>query len=271
MYDRDKHYKAKIVADLELLECLIDGNLQVPKVVSVSGKEVNTVGNYNTIVYNFIPGSHITRFSNDQLRQVGRFLGKFHTIGSKCDWRQQKEKFYNLPPLRIKKIVKLSKGANIEPKKIDLLLKLTKELNKFAIPKDLQEGPIHVDVKPDNVLFNKAKISGVIDFDNAYIGPFILDLAKAMVWFGRSGGNFKHERLRSLYKGYVEARTMTSREYEYLYNAVNFAFLSHIIVDYYMYAIGKTSSKYFSFITGEFFDSYKSFKLKKEQFYKLID
>ena len=144
---------------------------------------------------------------------------------------------------------------------------------EFEPKRALPHGPIHADVKPENVLFRRGKLSGVIDFDNAYRGPLLLDLAKSMVWFGLDRNHFSVKNARDIYRGYVSSQKLTMLEYKELYRMLKFAFASHLYVDFYMKAIGKIPASYFNFLMNDFYGAYEHFSstCDEKEFYSFLE
>lgn len=233
-------------------------NLPVPQLFSYNDEYIFDIDGKPAIVYHYIEGETLQEFNSEQLNAVGRFLAELHEKGIASEWNGHGEGFYFLPSEKISKII--SKVTEVQLPHVEILLKLSVLLEEFQLSSTLPQGPIHVDVKPDNVLFHEGILSGVIDFDNAYRGPFILDLAKSMVWFGlEAEGTFSLEKASEILRGYVRGRRVTLAEYRELYTAIHYAFLSHIVMDYYMHALQKTDRKYFDYITGDFLRSYNAF------------
>ena len=84
-------------------------------------------------------------------------------------------------------------------------------------------------------------------------------------------GRFDEEKARHLYKAYIQKRSLTDTEYGQVYKALKFAFLSHVFVDYYMYAIGVTSREYFEYIVRDLYQSYKNFDMSEHSFFSLLE
>ena len=59
--------------------------------------------------------------------------------------------------------------------------------------------------------------------------------------------------------GYVSKRPLTYNERGDIYKAIKFAFLSHVFVDYYMFAKKVTTEEYFNYIVKDLYISYNSF------------
>ncbi len=264
-------YKYKKLPDIKFEIALLNllRGLPVPKLVKRNKRYYTQIDGKYAILYTFIPGTHLQTYTTKQLKEVGGFLAKFHTRGEKFIWRKPRYKFYNLPDSKIKRFAALAKRAHVPFLKI--LPSIICELRENRLHPELPQGPIHVDVKPENVLFDNGKLSGVLDFDNSYIGPYLLDLAKAMVWFGTRKKKFHLRDAAMVYKGYVRKRKLSTLEHNEFYKAVKFAFLSHVFVDYYMYAIRATTKEYFDFIVNELYKAYRSFTLTKEEFSAIFD
>ncbi len=242
--------------------------LPVPRPVKLGkGCLLRWKGKY-CILYHYLPGAHLRSFSPRQLAEVGGFIADFHNKGKRFRWRKPRYQFYHLPDSKIKRFAAIARRARVPY--LQHLPIIIKELRENRLRTTLPRGPIHVDIKPENVLFYHGRLSGVLDFDNAYIGPSLLDLAKAMVWFGTKRRRFDVEAARSVYAGYTKKRRLTPQEYAELYKAVKFAFLSHIFVDYYMRAIKATSKTYFDFIVKGLYASYLTFTMAEKEFYRLF-
>ena len=252
----------EIQFELAVLKKLKD--LPVPHILSLRGK---TLHNYNAkyaLVYAYLPGESLQHFTSEQLKQVGIFLAQFHTHCRSFVWSKPRYQFYNLPDWKINKFTSFCKEKNIDY--LEYLPNIISDLKSNRLHLKLPKGPIHVDVKPENVLFYKGKLSGVLDFDNAFIGPFLLDLAKSIVWFGTQNKKFSFHSVSALYQGYISIRLFTALEKQEFYKAIKFAFLSHIFVDYYMYATGATTREYFDFIVNDLYAAYKTFTMTKKEF-----
>ena len=243
--------------------------LPVPQLVARSdGKYSAKTGQKYAILYHFLPGGHLNHFTATQLQEVGRFIGQFHTRGQKFQWNKPRYQFYDLPDAKIRKFEFISRKNKVPH--LEYLPTIIKELKENRLSSALPQGPIHVDIKPENALFYREKMSGIIDFDNSYIGPLLLDLAKSMVWFGTRNKRFHVNDALNIYYGYIQERKLTEQEHAQLYKAIKFAFLSHIFVDYYMRAMRKTSKEYFEFIINDLYAAYQTFAMTEGEFYSLF-
>ena len=77
----------------------------------------------------------------------------------------------------------------------------------------LPGGTIHADLFRDNVLFDDARLSGLIDFYYACEGCLLYDVAVTVNdWCRRDDGGISHERYAALLRGYRERRAPTPAE-----------------------------------------------------------
>ncbi len=80
-------------------------------------------------------------------------------------------------------------------------------------PCDLPQGIIHADLFPDNVLFIREKLSGVIDFYFACNDALSYDLAICLnAWCFEADGSFNATKGRALLQGYQSLRKLDREE-----------------------------------------------------------
>jgi len=219
-------------------------------------------------VYDFIPGSQLKRFTTRQLEDVGAFLGRFHRRSRTFHWRGTRKRFYDLPDRRIDNIVQFARACRVPF--LQHLPDMARELRRWRLNSRLPSGPIHVDVKPENVLFKNGRLSGVIDFDNCYKGPLMLDLMTSMVWFGLLGRKFKLSRAAAVYRGYRRERRLSPLEYRELYRVLHFKFVSHVFIDYEMRAKKAVSEEYLSWLVHNLYWAYRHLEVSEKQFYRAM-
>ncbi len=255
---------SQIRFELEILKKLKNTGL-TPCVLTFWWKSLHKFWKKYLIVYEYLPWESIKSFTPQQLQEVGKFIWEYHRACKNFSWGKYRYQFYHLPDSKIQQFTEVSKKAKL--KYLEFLPKIIQELKENRLPKSLPRWPIHVDIKPENVLFYHWKLSWVLDFDNAFMWPFLLDIAKSMVWFGTRDKQFSLDDAKNIFRGYTQVRTLSNEEQTYLYRAIKFAFLSHIFVDYYMRAVEKTTQEYFESIIHDLYASYKTFTVSEKDFY----
>ena len=250
--------------EVELLNKLSD--FPVPSPVKVKGNYAHELDGYPVVIYNYIPGNTVTRPNSRQTQEVGNFLAQLHNLGKQFKYSGKREKLYNFTKARARKYMDIGRNKKYQNR----LQEVYQDVLDYQIPDRLPKSVIHVDVKPGNVLFSKGRLSGIIDFDNAYIGPSILDLAKSIVWFASENGKFSTNRAKQIYSGYTGVRALSKQEKNMLYATVRYAYASHLLVDFYMIAQKRIPKQYFSYLMNSFYRSYQDFitSNSREQFNK---
>ena len=95
----------------------------------------------------------------------------------------------------------------------DFLISLKKEseILRNQIPADLQQGILHGDLFPDNVI-GDGSVAAILDLEEAFIGPCAFDLMMAFVGFGWDDEEPLHERWNALLEGYESVRPLSQDE-----------------------------------------------------------
>lgn len=87
-------------------------------------------------------------------------------------------------------------------------------------------GIIHGDLYYDNTLFDNNKISTVLDFEQAGIGEYLLDLGISISGTCLEKGRVITPLVNSYLMGYESVKALTATEREYLDQAINLGLLS---------------------------------------------
>ncbi|MEK7569698.1 MAG: phosphotransferase [Patescibacteria group bacterium] len=175
---------------------------------------------HQTMLYKYLQGYIADNIDEKMAYEIGVFLGKLHIQTENFNSKISRVKLYSITEKKINYTVKA--GKNISNQKIKKAISLIKrDAFKYKLPRSLPNGAMHLDISPSNVLFSGKKLTGVVDFDNSYKGPLVLDLGGALVWFGYSNGRFDFAKLRSLYKGYMTVRELGKEEKSALLGAMH--------------------------------------------------
>ena len=95
---------------------------------------------------------------------------------------------------------------------------------------DLESGPCHLDLFPDNVFFNGEKLSGVIDFYFAANDLLVYDFAVIVnAWCFDEDNNFDLTKFKAMKKSYQQVRTFTEKELSFLKTALIAASLRFLL------------------------------------------
>lgn len=174
-------------------------------------------------LYYFIDGNHTNKSGRKELSEIALMMTRFHNIleGAKFNNEKPKEKDYGrkgiikeMEEFILKIPVNKNKRDRIffdESKKmIDILKKLdTKDYNS------LKQYPIHRDFNPENLLWEKGKLSGIIDFENVGNANdvFARDIAIIMQYFCSNRGKFFNiKKARFFMKEYQKNRSLKKEE-----------------------------------------------------------
>lgn len=148
--------------------------IPVIRLQSVDGNYIFSIEGNTAILYSYIDGNLVEDNSLEELKIVGQFLGEFHSLCVKIKYPKDCFEFYSLPDKVILEHKNYIYSMNIPHKK--LLSQIVSELRQNTLSDKQPSGPIHVDFGPKNTLWRDGTLVAVLDFDNAYNGPYILDL-----------------------------------------------------------------------------------------------
>jgi homoserine kinase type II len=157
-----------------------------------------------------LPGRSITAPSLDHCRQVGSALAGLHFAGKDFPQTRKNPRAYPWFEQAARKLMPELAAAD---QRI-----LTDELShlKSAGNSQLPGGVIHADLFRDNVLFERDRLAGIIDFYYACTGAWLYDLAVAVNdWCGDPNGRLKREHAKALLKSYHARRALTRLERKY--------------------------------------------------------
>lgn len=243
--------KVSIQYEIDLLNLISD--LPVPHHIKFSDNKFITEFNKSLVtVYEYLPGNPPQKITPKMAGQLGQFLGKFHSQGKK--FRKKligRRQFYCFTPSVIEKTMKYAKNqSNSKLKSVVQEIKTGVEHNRP--PERLPKGPIHVDIKPENELFVGQKLSGILDFGNFYIGQYMVDVGKTIMWNCVSRGSLNSQLVKSFLDGYERERQLNREECAYLRSSILFAIYSHIFVDLYHVPLKYVPESYTLFLVRRF-------------------
>lgn len=162
----------------------------------------------------FLEGQGVTSIRNEHLPQLGTLAANMHIAG--MDFPHQRENVLSLSGWG--SLVERIDGAadNIDPGLNDLIAEEYRYISEHW-PSGLPSGPIHADLFPDNIFFQRLrgspKLSGVIDFYFSCNDMWAYDLAVCVnAWCFDDRHRFLPERVQALLAAYNDIRPMSDEE-----------------------------------------------------------
>ncbi|MDZ7798162.1 MAG: phosphotransferase [Patescibacteria group bacterium] len=205
------------------------------------------------IVYKYIEGGNPKKITTNLIKQIARFQACFHKLGFSFKKNIDREPYtYNLPPAKIKRMEKMiiKKTPKIYYKKYFVIRNI---LLNIKLPKNLPSGPIHVDIKPENTLIKNNKLSGILDFDNSYIGPYLIDIGKTLTWYCIKNKKINWSYVKLFLKEYSKYRSFENCEKNNIEDIIKHAIASHIFIDYYKLTRNIIPLSYLKMLLKEFY------------------
>jgi Ser/Thr protein kinase RdoA (MazF antagonist) len=147
---------------------------------SNNGERIIETGKGYGILYKRIEGKMIKKFSPENIGEIARLQAKFHKITEDFKFNKKIIRFHKFVTLsELKDYYDISKLNNKNDKYLLSNIDFIKKASNFVIDKisKADKGIIHSDINGFNTLFNKEKITGIIDFENFNFAPRLFDIA----------------------------------------------------------------------------------------------
>jgi len=218
--------------EILLLNTLV--NLPVPQYVSHKNSGfILDYNGYGITVYHYLIGKNKNILNKNQALALGEFLGSFHKQGVRLkDWFTARHEFYNFPPEKFAQMKSYVYEQTNEKLK-SVIKEVEREIVRTRPRTNLPHGPIHVDIRSENILFKENELTGVVDFGNFYVGPLMLDIGKTIIFNCAVGGNIDQTLVRTFLKGYESYRPLGNNESRYLRDSILYGIYSHVWLDLY--------------------------------------
>mgnify|MGYP001620088207 FL=1 len=153
----------KIYYEIDLQNTIT--NLPIPKPIKIKNRGyLFDYHGYKAFIYKFLPGKETNKFSKQMLFRVGKFLAKLHLQTEGFSSSIKRIDRYALTPVKLKYVIQESNDLK-HPKIKKAISYLKSNALKYKLSTKLPKGAMHMDVKPENTLFKKGHLSGVLDFD----------------------------------------------------------------------------------------------------------
>ncbi|MBT3866275.1 homoserine kinase [Candidatus Woesearchaeota archaeon] len=215
--------------EVSLLDYLSKHNFLTPSPLKCnSGKFITSHKSKFYAVFDYIPGKHRKRLSSKALNNLLKELAKLHNI-TECyrlkgyNYREGHDVAYVLKECSL-----IHKKMNNQLSKERLKI-IKDNLNKLEFPKSLSLGIVHADYNLSNLKFEKDKISGVLDFDDACYTHLNYDVA-SQIWYlaWKRDKIFDKKRARKIIKIYEKYRPLSKVEKKHLFDSLAILILTHM-------------------------------------------
>ncbi len=258
--------KKDILFEIKLVNSLHD--LPVPNYIAdKNGMYINTFNGHYYTFYQYLKGNMPPQITPALRRQLATFLARFHVQTREYNTAQDRFSWYTFSDARAEEFAQLI--IQKLPTYTQDVHYLKRKLLSNRLPETLPQGPIHCDIRRYNVLCAGDRLTGVVDFDNCQIGPYILDLAIAINWVCTNKKGLDYRKVHAFVKEYEKIRKLQAIEKKYLFQAIIYAYISHEFVDYYVFAKGIIDEDYFQFGREVFLSAVK--KLDRNTFYWRVE
>jgi homoserine kinase type II len=206
----EKLTAAELPFYLNLMAHLADHGLPSARPIpDLEGALLGELNGKPTALVTFLPGKDVVRPTRTQCAAVGAMLARIHRAGLSYGARMQNPRGLEWWQAVMPEIVRF-----LPPEDAALL---TREVDFQAAHRfgDLPSGAIHADLFRDNVLFERERISGVIDFYFACTDALLYDVAICVNdWCVLSHGQVDERRAGALLAAYQAIRPFAAGETE---------------------------------------------------------
>jgi len=199
---------------ISLMRNLYDKNFPSPEpIINKNGNYISEISGKKAAVISFIGGVAKKVLSPSDCFDVGINTAKLHIITKDLKGKRENKlsvgswrEIYN----KVKKDC-----SKIHPNLSTVIEKNLNEIEKDW-PENIPSGIIHADLFPDNIFFNKNKLSGIIDFYfscNDYYAFEIAICLNALCFEGKNENlSFNVTKAKKFIDGYSSIRNLTDGE-----------------------------------------------------------
>ena len=179
------------------------------------GRVLSALKERPALLVSFLDGEGVTKITLDHIAQLGTLVAKMHVTGMEFPHRRAN----GLSVTGWEQILDAT-ADRLDEIAPGLRKIISEEYNYLSEhwPQELPSGPVHADLFPDNVFFNKTfgkrpTLSGVIDFYFSCHDFWAYDLAVCVnAWCFDERHRLVPERVQMLMHYYNDQRSMTPEE-----------------------------------------------------------
>ncbi len=203
----------EVACEISILEKLGEHNFPSQRVIrTLEGEALSTFAEKPALFLSFLEGEPAPALAEKELSMMGTLMARMHVAcgtlapcSGKPTWepRALTELFVrereNFLDSGVRHVAQIAAFFDVHA-------------GRFSFPADLPQGVTHQDMKRENVIVYGGEVSGIIDFDNAYIGSFLHDIMTSLIWGGYEGDVLNGTRCRAFLDGYQTVRELTTGE-----------------------------------------------------------
>ena len=222
---------------LNLQKNLNESGFLCPKPIENNNRKIiNKFNSKSYTIVSFINGGWPRKIQNYHVEEAARSLANLHLNTNKFKTILNRKNSMDVIFWK-ETYEKVSKQAENKYRNLKTITEKTfKEINK-AWPENIESGIIHADYFPDNVMFDKKRVSGVIDFYMSCNDLYAYDLAIAFnAWCFESDHSFNTTKAKIFLNSYNEIRKLSKEEVQalpVLCIGASMRFLSTRLYDYF--------------------------------------
>ena len=197
-----------------LMRNLFDKKFPSPEpIINKNGNYISEISNKKAAVVSFLDGKAKKVLDPLDCYEVGVYSAKLHSITKNLISKRVNKLSVNSWKDIYNKVKK--DCSKIHPNLSNII---EKNLNEIETdwPKNIPSGIIHADLFPDNIFFNKNKLSGIIDFYfscNDYYAFEIAICLNALCFEGKNENlSFNVTKAKKFIDGYTSVRNLNDDE-----------------------------------------------------------
>ncbi len=217
--------------EVEALQELARHDFPSPRLlVNLKGEILGVYEDKPCLAYEFIEGEPVEAWNTNIIQQVGALMGRMHAVLKDFSNRARA---FTWDHNEIPRLVRDEGYKMVEagfPEARQLLVTLEERLEDVKLPAGLPTGFTHQDIKPENVLVKKGRVTGIVDFDNSYYGAFMHDMTTSIIWSCYKNERLDQSLMESFLQGYETERPLTAAEREHFENGLKFRLLREAFI-----------------------------------------
>ena len=176
--------------EINVIRFLVDSGYPTPKVLLTgNGEPLVQVGGYPAALFEFIEGTPLPVNDTESGPKVAAAMGRLHLLTSDQTFGPTRTR------TDLNRLLQLESLCSAEPQIAakPLIAPFRNEICRVAqtfddmadVDGSLLRAVVHHDMHSDNILVDdKKRIVAVLDFDESYFGPAVIDLASLLLTWG---------------------------------------------------------------------------------------